>query len=68
MVGAAAAARDRCPPIKETPARVRDTTTGASLVSRFTIVHNWPPVDSPILRLRIGDLARDARQRETLQI
>ena len=40
----------------------------ASLASRFTIVHNRPPIDSPILRLTFRDLARDAKQRETLQI
>jgi hypothetical protein len=33
-----------------------------------TIVHNRPPIDSPILRLAMRDLARDAKQRETLQI
>jgi hypothetical protein len=32
------------------------------------IIHNRPPVGSRILRLAIGDLARDAKQRETLQI
>ena len=40
----------------------------ASLASLVTFRHNRPPIDSPILRLTIRDLARDAKQRETLQI
>jgi hypothetical protein len=38
-----------------------------SLASLATIVHNAPPIDSPVFRWTIGALARDAIERETLR-
>lgn len=50
----------------ETRARANHIMGEKSITAEF--LHNRPPVGSRILRLAIGDLARDAKQRETLQI
>jgi hypothetical protein len=50
----------------ETRARANYIMGEKSITAEF--LHNRPPIDSPILRLTIRDLARDAKQRETLQI